>query len=465
MKAVRLPAAVRNPVSLAGILVATGGALLFVVLLALELLGWLTNPYIGLLAFVAVPAVFVLGLLLIPAGVWWARRRVPPGSELEWPVIDLGDPQRRAVLAGVLALTAVNVVIVSIAAYGGVHYMESSEFCGQVCHTTMEPQYVAASQWPHARISCVACHVGPGAGAAVESKLAGTRQLLYLMTDRVPKPIPSATDASRPGRDTCARCHRLDVRAGDMLREVREYGNDEANSESVTTLRLHVGGNSGTPDAGSGIHWHMGPGREIEYIASDATRQTIPFVRLTESDGRVREFVAEDAAGIQVADDALRRMDCIDCHSRPAHTFSATPERAVDAALAQARLPRALPFVRRESVAAIREGYTSRAAALDGIARKLNEFYSSSRWESPELSASNPGRRPPNPEIVSRAIAATQEAWAHNVFPEMNVTWGTYPNQLGHVDAPGCFRCHDDQHKAGDGSVIRQDCELCHTIE
>jgi hypothetical protein len=458
VNAVRLPAAVRNPVSLAGIIVATGTALLFVVLLAVELLGWLTNPYIGLLAFVAVPIVFVLGLLLIPAGIWWARRRRPSGPELEWPVIDLGDPQRRAVLAGVLALTAVNVVIVSVAAYGGVHYMESSEFCGQVCHTTMEPQYVAASQWPHARISCVACHVGPGAGAAVESKLAGTRQLLKLMTDGVPKPIPSATDASRPGRDTCASCHRLNVRAGDSLRQIREYGNDEANSESVTTLRLHVGGSNGAGDPGTGIHWHMSPGRTIEYIASDATRQTIPYVRLTEPDGRVREFVAEDAPAPRTGGEALRRMDCIDCHSRPAHTFYASPERAVDADLALGRLPKELPFLRREAVSAIREEHTSRAAALDAIARRLNDFYAESRRANPESPASNSG-------MVARAIVTTQEAWSHNVFPEMKVTWGTYSNQLGHVDAPGCFRCHDDRHKAGDGTVIRQDCELCHTIE
>jgi hypothetical protein len=278
------------------------------------------------------------------------------------------------------------------------------------------------------------------------------------MTDGVPKPIPSATDASRPGRDTCASCHRLNVRAGDSLRQIREYGNDEANSESVTTLRLHVGGSNGDGDPGTGIHWHMSPGRTIDYIASDATRQTIPYVRLTEPDGRVREFVAEDAPASRTGGEALRRMDCIDCHSRPAHTFYASPERAVDADLALGRLPKELPFLRREAVSAIREEHTSKTAALDAIARRLRDFYADSR-------STNPESRIPNPELVARAIATTQEAWSHNVFPEMKVTWGTYSNQLGHVDAPGCFRCHDDRHKASDGTVIRQDCELCHTIE
>jgi len=46
----------------------------------------------------------------------------------------------------------------------------------------------------------------------------------------------------------------------------------------------------------------------------------------------------------------------------------------------------------------------------------------------------------------------------------MNVTWGTYRNDIGHVDSPGCFRCHDDSHQTTDGKVIAQDCELCHSI-
>jgi hypothetical protein len=47
----------------------------------------------------------------------------------------------------------------------------------------------------------------------------------------------------------------------------------------------------------------------------------------------------------------------------------------------------------------------------------------------------------------------------------MNVSWGTYVNNIGHSSGPGCFRCHDDNHKSKDGAVIRQDCDLCHTIE
>ncbi len=375
---VRLPVAVRNPVSLIGAVVATATAMLFFALFVLEIFGYVTNPYIGLLAFVAIPTVFVIGLLLIPAGAWRARRRRRLAPEVEpddWPVLDLRNPHQRTVFVVVLALTVVNLLIVSLAAYGGVHYMESAEFCGQVCHTTMEPQYAAYQGWPHARVPCVACHVGPGAGALVESKLAGTRQLFQVATGRVAMPIPSPVESMRPARETCEQCHWPEKFHGDKIRMIREYGSDEANTESVTALQLHVGGGSRALGIGTGIHWHMNLDNQIEYVATDATRQTIPYVRFTNRDGRVREYVVEGTTEAQLAGGTRRRMDCMDCHNRPAHTFHATPERAVDAAIAQGRIPRELTFVRREAVAAVGTEYGDRAAALEGIARRLREYY------------------------------------------------------------------------------------------
>jgi hypothetical protein len=141
-------------------------------------------------------------------------------------------------------------------------------------------------------------------------------------------------------------------------------------------------------------------------------------------------------------------MDCMDCHNRPAHTFSATPERAVDAAIAIGQIPRELAHVRREAVAAVSAEYPDRAAALEAIAARLRKHYES-----------NPGT---DARLVERAIAGTRDVWSRNVFTAMNVKWGTYPNHIGHVDSPGCFRCHDDEHTSKDGKVISQECELCH---
>src|SRR5690348_8929938 len=238
--------------------IATTMAVLFLVLLVLDWLGAFGNPYIGLLLFVTVPVIFVIGLLLIPLGGWWsARRRRRQPERGEWPVIDLSNPRHRLTLVIVLVLTVVNIAIVSMAAYGGVHYMDSSAFCGEVCHTTMRPEYVAYQAWPHARVECAQCHVGPGAGALVEAKLAGTRQLFHVVTNRVPKPVPPPAHLIRPARDTCERCHWPEAFHGDKLRLIREFANDEKNTESQTKLTLHVGGGSVNAGVGQGIHWHM----------------------------------------------------------------------------------------------------------------------------------------------------------------------------------------------------------------
>jgi NapC/NirT cytochrome c family protein len=441
-----LPAAVRNPISLVGITIATAAAWLFIALLGLELLGYFTNPYVGLLTFVTVPLAFIAGLVLIPAGVWLSARRRRTGTpDLEWPVIDLGQPRQRVWLFGVVALTLVNILIVSAAGFGTVHYMERTEFCGQVCHTTMEPEFVAHQAWPHSQVSCVSCHVGAGAGSFIEAKLAGTRQLFHLATNQVPRPVPTPVRALGRTEDTCGGCHR-NGHLGDRQKLIREYANDESNTETATALMMHVGSAIDRP--GAGIHRHIA--LDIEYVATSESRETIPFVRVHGADG-TREFIAGGVTEAQIAGGVRRRMDCTDCHNRPAHTMSFTPERAVDAAMAEGRVPRALPFVRREAVAAVAGDYANRDAALAAIAKRLNDFY---------------GARPgTDAALIRQAVASTQDVWSRNVFPAMRVRFGTYANHLGHVDTPGCFRCHDDSHKSRDGRVIAQECELCHEIK
>jgi len=442
----RLGIAVRNPLSLCGAVVATASAVVFVVVVMLEVLGYVTNPYLGLLLFVVAPVVFIAGLLLIPMGIWRTRRRAARGiAPRGWPVIDLRDGRQRTVVAAVLGLTLVNIIIVSLAGYGGVHYMESSEFCGQVCHTTMEPQAVAHQSGPHARIRCAQCHIGPGVGAELDAKLAGTRQLFRLATNTVPTPVVSLR---RPTRETCEQCHAPGLAVDDRLVLRRSYGNDEHSSESTTSLAMHLG-RQPEGEAGSGIHGTVHLGSQIDYVAGDASAMTIPYVRLTLPDGTVREYVTKDITPEQKAG-ARRRMDCMDCHSRPAHTFSPAAGRAVDEAIAAGRMPRSLPFLRRDVVAALQVSYPDRAAALAGIERRLLDGGSS--------------RQGADPGVLRQAVGEAQAVWSRHVFPAMRVTWGTYVTQLGHEDGPGCFRCHDDSHTAADGRVIRQDCALCHAM-
>ena len=313
--------AARNPISLIGVALTTATAVVFFGLLALDLGGQITNPYFGLLLFVAVPAVFVLGLLLIPIGIWRQRRQVAAGEAVdEWPVVDLRLPRTRTVVFAVAMLTIVNLMIVSLAAYGALHHMESVEFCGTTCHTTMEPEWKAHKVSPHANVDCVQCHVGAGAKGLVQSKINGTRQLWHVISNNVPTPVDTPVHNLPTTGETCATCHWDEKTHGDKLKQVREYADDEASTETITTLQLHVG--DGGAQAGSGIHWHTNPANRIEYIATDAERQIIPWVKFTDASGNVTEFVVDGTTPADLAKGEHRVMDCLDCHNRPAHTFA-----------------------------------------------------------------------------------------------------------------------------------------------
>ena len=440
---VDLPGAVRNPISLIGIAITTAAAVVFLLLLTLEFTGQLTNPYAGLLVFIAVPIVFVVGLLLIPIGIWRQHRRVAAGyAEDEWPVVDLRLPRTRSVILGVALLTIVNVFIASLAGFGAIHHMESTEFCGQTCHTPMEPEWKAHQASPHSKVACVKCHVGPGAAGFVEAKAAGTRQLWHVIINSIPTPVEAPVRSMPSARETCFGCHSGEGHKGDRVKMIRDYSDDETSSETVTTLQLHVGGIKPV----SGIHWHIA--QQIEYIATDHQRQTIPYVKFTDRHGTVKEYTADGVTKEQLAQGERRSMDCLDCHNRPAHTFDPSPERAVDSAITAGQLPRTLPFARREAVAALKDEYASGEEAQRGIDARLRKAFASH--------ANDPALAP--------TVKAVQDIYGRNVFPAMKVKWATYPNNIGHTFFAGCFRCHDDNHKAADGSVIKQDCESCHAM-
>jgi hypothetical protein len=431
------------------VLITTLAGVLFVALLIAALTGLFVNPYAGLIVFVAIPALFVLGLLLIPAGMWLQRRKLArdPGASSDWPVFDFRVPRVRRFALLIVALTAVNLVIVLVAGYGSLHYMESPSFCGQACHTPMEPQFMAWQAGQHARIACVNCHVGEGARGFVHAKLAGTRQLAHVVTGTVPRPIPPGAEVPVGGHNlTCGRCHQPMNIPGDVIRVKREYADDEANSETMTVLLMHVGRANSSQRA---IHWHADPATRIEFAAADPARQTINYVKVTDANGQVKEYFAADAGDRAPGGDQLRVMDCVDCHNMVGHRIAVTPEQSVDAALAADEVSRTLPFARREGVRLLRASYTSEEAAVDAIEQELRRFYSSQG-------------RSVDAQAVGRTVAALQGAYRRSVFPAMNVTWGSYPDNSGHISSPGCFRCHDDSHTAKDGSTISGDCEYCH---
>ena len=430
----------RHPVSLAGIVLTTVSAAVFLALAGAAAAGLLPNPYAGLVVFVALPALFLCGLLLIPFGMWLQRRRIKWGlaGDSEWPVIDLGVVRVRRVVLALIGLTAINIAIFLLAGYGALHWMESPSFCGQTCHTPMHPQFSAWSASSHAQVACATCHIGEGAKGFVHAKLAGTRQLVHVVTNAYPRPIPPGAQGMPHASEVCGRCHVATRDQGVVVRTLREYADDEGNTGTTTVLRMQVGGPGRPTPSGRAIHWHADPAVRVEFVSTDAGRQTIPYVKVTRPDGRTTEYVAEGTPAGSVPAGAHRVMDCADCHNTTGHHIAPTAEKAVDRAIASGRLSARLPFIRREAVRLLKVEQATDQAALDAIARELRAAYPAS------------------------AVAAVQDVYRASIFPTMKVAPGTYPDNIGHMTSNGCFRCHDGSHTAKDGSSISGDCEYCH---
>jgi len=448
-----LARALGNRVSALGVALTTASALLFLGLVVLEVLDYLENPYAGIFVFLVVPALFVIGLLLIPFGFWLQRRRVAAGEEPGWPVLDLSNANARRALIFVVTATIVNLAILALASYGAVEYSESQTFCGQACHTVMEPEFVAHQNGAHAKVHCVSCHVGPGARGMITAKLNGLRQVYMLATNTYRHPIPTPVHNLPSVVYTCQECHWPDRVIGDKVKVIAEHANDEANTPTAMTVKLHVGGATLGGGHGAGIHWHTNPANAIEYVALDDKREQIPYVRRTAPDGTVHEYYGENVKPADIEGKPRRRMDCLDCHSRPAHRFGDSPDREVDAAITSGQIDRGIPFVRREAVKALATDYPTREAAAAEIDKSMRAALVTSSSQGVDQAA------------LGRAIAATQAIYSRSIFPTMKVTWGSYANQRGHTTANGCFRCHDDLHKTAAGRAIGQDCESCHTIE
>jgi hypothetical protein len=439
----------RHPVAIAGAVLATLAGTGFVVLAIALFAGLFENPYAGLVVGVVVPAALVLGLLLIPLGMWLERRKRQrdPDAPTDWPVVDFRRSSVRRTALIITALTAVNVVIVLLAGYSSLHWMESPSFCGQVCHEPMKPQFSSWTAATHARVACVQCHIGEGPSGFVRAKLSGVRQLVHVATNSYERPTPAGAEMP-PGAqaETCRGCHRPEQRVRDRAVAIREYADDEANTETLTVMELQFGIPSRSTRS---IHWHADPRIRVEYVATDHTKETIPYVKVTDASGNVKEFVAADVSDAVIRSGTSHVMNCIDCHNTVGHPIAATAEQAVDRAIAAGAISRQLPFARREGVRILKASYPSEEDAIGSIDREFRGFYQSRGGAV-------------NEQEIARTVAALQDVYRRNVFPDMKVTWGSYPDRRGHVSSTGCFRCHDDSHKDKGGATISGDCEFCH---
>ena len=446
----------RNPLTALGTVLAASAAVTMIAFWAMLVVkGGEVHPYTGIAFFLILPGVFIAGLALIVVGIGWRFRKLrrKGGVPRTYPQVDLHDPGFRHLLAFAGVASFLNVLIIGTATYQAVGYMDTSHFCGQTCHTVMAPEFTSYQNSPHARVECVACHIGSGASWFVRAKLSGVRQVFAVSLNTYARPIATPIKHLRPARDTCEACHWPQRFLGDRFVVNWTYSDDEANTALATVLVLKLGGR--TWQGTTGIHGrHLDEESRITYVATDDRRQVIPVVTYTGDDGQKVEYVSSEATKPEdLARGERRVMDCMDCHNRPTHTYK-MPGPAVDEAFTAGQLDRALPFLKKQALTILDASYASHEDAAVQIPTRLREFYSSGYKDVFDK------HRP----AVESAATTLVRIYNDNVFPDMKVFWGTYPNNIGHQLFPGCFRCHDGSHQSADGRVIASDCDTCHRL-
>ncbi|MBZ5527331.1 MAG: NapC/NirT family cytochrome c [Acidobacteriia bacterium] len=447
----------QNFASMAGVVLTTSSAFTMIGFWILESLQrGPVHPYIGILIFLILPGLFILGLLLIPLGIWLRQSslRKRQALPLTYPAVDFAIPAARRAFLLVSGATLLNAVIVSMASYRGVEYMDTTQFCGQTCHTVMIPEFTAYQNSPHSNVSCVACHIGPGAGWFVRSKLSGVRQVFAVTFHTYSRPIPAPVKYLRPARETCEQCHWPQRFTGDKFLVKTKYKDDEKNTALKTVLLMKIGGR--TWQGVAGIHGrHLDAGSRIRYTSIDEQRQVIPVVFYTDDAGKNVEYVSSDAKATpqQLAAGETRTMDCVDCHNRPTHAFE-MPDAALDKRMSEGLVSPELPFIKKKGMELLKAEYPDRDEARRRIITELNEFY---RASYPQIYRA---RR----TVVQQSAEQVAAIYERNIFPDMKLSWGTHPNNLGHNDFPGCFRCHDGSHTSADGKTIDNDCSACHAL-
>lgn len=446
------PSLLKNWLSMSGLVIVIGSLFSVLLLFMMDMMAKGSNPYLGILTYFIAPAFLIFGLVLTAIGALRERKKLgESGGLLPKMVVDLSRPRDRKIMGVFLTCSVLFLLVSAIGSYHTYHFTESVTFCGEACHTVMKPELVTYQNGSHARVSCVECHIGRGATWFVKSKLSGTYQLYATAFNKYPTPVPTPIKNLRPAQETCEQCHWPKKFVGNLDRTYSYFLGDETNTPFSVRMLMKVGGADPTHGPVGGIHWHMNVGHKVQYLATDDSRQKIPWVRSIDAQGVVTEYRRKNFTNA-VDEASVRTMDCMDCHNRPAHRYK-TPNAAVNLAMSLGRIDRALPFVKSNAVNVLTLNYTNETQALQQIATSLTQSYPVEKF--PALQAS-----------VKSTIGVVQQIYQENFFPEMKASWKSYPDHIGHKDWLGCFRCHDGEHKTADGTKVIEsnDCNSCHTI-
>jgi nitrate/TMAO reductase-like tetraheme cytochrome c subunit len=451
------PPAFYNMRTLIGAAIASVSFGLVLFLTVLDLFEGEQKPYIGILTFIILPIFILLGLLLVFYGTWREHKREKQGlpHDLKLPRIDLNNPKQRNAFFWFSFGALLLLIFSAFGSFKAYEYTDSDKFCGTMCHAVMNPEYTAYEFSPHARVGCVKCHIGPGAGWFVRAKLSGAYQVYATIFNKFPKPIPTPIENLRPAQETCEQCHWPKQFFSEKMLKNTYFLSDEKNTRWTLDLLIKIGGGNIEAGPTSGIHWHMNIANELTYIATDSQRQNIPWIQSKNPEGKITVYrsTEDSLTDGQIRTMKTRRMDCIDCHNRPTHIYH-PPARSINHVMSLGWIDPKLPNVKSLSIKVLEGSYSTKQVGLDSIKLAIEEYY---RTNYPELAKTKQ-------DTIAKVVAEVQKIFSRNYFPEMHVSWKKFPDNIGHMYYPGCFRCHDGKHVSGDGKVLSRDCNVCHTI-
>ena len=450
-----------NRISKVGGYMATFGAISGMVYIVMTILYGGENAYGGVIFLAVVPPTFFGGLLLVPVGLYFEfKRRCRQDPSLEEKSLGTilqalsGESDVRDRIITFVVFSGINITLTMIIFVASLEYMDSPAFCGQLCHSVMEPEFTAYERSPHARVPCVQCHIGPGASWFVKSKISGLRQVYAIMAKTYSRPIPTPIEQLRPARDTCEQCHWPEKFHQDKLKIITHYKNDRANTKYYTAILLKIGGPEAEGAKPTGIHWHVSGGNRVIYTSEKGERKDILWIRL-ERKGQPPEeyrFTGSSLSDAEMAALPRRTMDCVDCHNRPTHIF-----RPADTELETmfGRFPelQAVPYLKKAASEVLAQHFSENAIEKGDAGKALRAWYVGHPEEKPDS------------RLLELAEEKVQEIYRENIWPTMDIGWETYPNHIGHTTtSPGCLRCHGNNHVNAEGEAVRADCRLCHII-
>jgi len=355
--------------------------------------------------------------------------------------------------------TLLTLILIAVAVGGisGWEYTNSDSFCTYVCHSVHPEEAYAHQVSSHVRVTCAECHIGRlPTLKAMAIKSTHTLHVWYLLVgyDR-----PLSSHSMKSSRSSCESCHSTRPHDVNFIRSNKSYAKDEANTETQTHLVMHIAGGIYRDDQSRGIRWHTE--NEVRFIPRDHHKQSIPWIEVSRKDGSTEVYMDKNdpLEENEIADSHKHLMDCLDCHNRIGHAFP-DPEAEVDRALAGGKIDRTFPYIKATVADLFNRDFSNEEDALHIV----REAWAAYQRKFPHLAQEYPEAFAEAQKFLEERQQLVTDLLVRGRFEAIDVSWKSFPDNLGHKDFPGCFRCHDGKHLNEKGEPVRRQCTLCHNV-